>query len=150
MFKVRSRKSGSQRRLEAEGRALVGMVDAAMVMACADGVLAEEEYDVVAAVIDGFFDGNVTRNDIEEMMDLSLEAIERDGLEGRMEAVAENLDSQELRELALAAASAVMIADGEATEGGDEDEVFYQLADALEIPRRQADAIYTEVVSQYE
>lgn len=149
MFKVRTRKSARDRQVEAEGRALVGMVDAAMVMACADGELADEEHEVVAQVIDGFFNGDVTPAQIEEMMSLSLDAIERDGLEGRIEAVAQNLESAELRELGLAAAATVMLCDSELVEG-EEDEVYYQLADALEIPRRRAEAIIDEVAAQFE
>lgn len=149
MFKVRARKSAAERRVEAEGRALVGMVDAAMIMACADGELADEEYEVVSGVIDGFFDGHVTRKEIEEMMAASLDAIEQDGLEGRMQTVAANLESAELRELALSAAAYVMLSDDEVVEG-EEDEVYYQLADALEVPRRRAEAIIDEVAAQFE
>lgn len=149
MFKVRTRKSAREQRVEAEGRALEGLIDAAMIMACADGELADEEYDVVSGVIDGFFDGNVTRRQIEEIMAASLEAIEAEGLEARMEVVAENLDSAELRELALSAAAYVMLSDDEVVEG-EEDEVYYQLADALEIPRRRAEAIIDEIAAQFE
>lgn len=149
MFRVRTRRSSTERQVEAQGRALVGMVDAAMIMACADGELADEEFEVVGQVIDGFFDGNVTRDEVVEMMELSLEAIEREGLDGRMEAVAQNLESAELRELGLAAAATVMLSDAEIVEG-EEDEVYFQLADALEIPRRRAEAIADEVAAQFE
>lgn len=149
MYKVRRRKTAAERRVQAEAETLVGMVDAAMILACADGVLADEEFDVVAQVIDGFFGGDVTRKQIEEMMTLSLDAIDREGLDGRIAAVAHNLPGAELREIGLAAAATVVIADGELVEG-EEDAVFFQLADALEIPRARAEAILDEVTAQYE
>lgn len=131
-----------------QGKALVGMVDAAMIMACADGELTQDEVGVVASVIDGFFDGHVNRREIEEMIGLSLEAIERDGLDGRMDAVAENLPSDELRALALGAAAAVALAD-ETGDEAEEDETYYDLADALDISREDADAIWNDIASQY-
>ncbi len=79
MFKVRRRRRDAERTLSAEGRCLAGLVDACMVMACADGELADEEFEVIAQVIDGFFDGHVTRADIETLMQDSLDAIEREG-----------------------------------------------------------------------
>lgn len=144
MFKVRRRRRDAERRLNAEGRALAGLIDAGMVMACADGELADEEFEVIAQVIDGFFDGHVTRADIEALMQDSLDAIEREGIPARLAAAAENLESVELRELGLAAAATVMLSDGELA-GGEEDELYDQLAQALEIPPRRASEILTEV-----
>lgn len=144
MFKVRRRRRDAERRLSAEGRALAGLVDACMVMACADGELADEEFDVIAQVIDGFFDGHVTRADIETLMQDSLDAIEREGIPARLAAAAAHLESVELRELGLAAAATVMLSDGELVEG-EEDELYDQLAQALEVPRRRASEILTEV-----
>lgn len=148
MFRVRQRKTRSERRIEAQGKALVGMVDAAMIIACADGELTDEELTVVGQVIDGFFDGNVTRNEINEMMNLSVEAIERDGIEGRMEAVAENLPTMELRSLALAAAAAVALSNEEGDED-EEDATYYALAEALDVDEDDAEKIFEEVEAQY-
>lgn len=148
-MRIRNRKSRQQRRIEAEGKALVGMVDSAMIIACADGELTQDEVDVVGSVIDGFFDGNVSRRQINEMINLSLEAIERDGLEGRMDAVAENLETDELRSLGLAAAAAVALADQDGDED-EEDETYYDLAATLGFSKDDADEIFDEVAAQYE
>ncbi len=148
MLRVRQRKTRREQRIEAQGKALVGMVDAAMIIACADGELTDDEVGVVASVIDGFFDGNVNRREIEEMLGLSLEAIERDGIDARMDAVAANLPSDELRALALGAAAAVAMADDTGDEG-EEGETYYDLADALDISRDDADAIWDDIASQY-
>jgi len=150
-MRIRERKSRRERRLEAEaevrGKALVGMVDSAMIMACADGELTDDEIGVVAGVIDGFFDGQITRREIEELINLSLEAMERDGIEGRLDTLAENLPNEELRGYALAAA-AVALSDVEGDEE-EEDETYYDIADALDISKRDADAIWDDVVSEY-
>lgn len=150
-MRIRERKSRRERRLEAEaevrGKALVGMVDSAMIMACADGELTDDEIGVVAGVIDGFFDGQITRREIEELINLSLEAMERDGIEGRLDTLAENLPNEELCGYALAAA-AVALSDVEGDEE-EEDETYYDIADALDISKRDADAIWDDVVSEY-
>ncbi len=151
-MRIRERKTRRERRLDAEaearGKALVGMVDSAMIMACADGELTNDEIGVVAGVIDGFFDGQLNRREIEELINLSLEAIERDGIEGRLDTLAENLPNEELRGYALAAAAAVALSDVEGDEE-EEDETYYDIADALDISKRDADAIWDDVVSEY-
>lgn len=149
MFKVRRRRAASSRMRSAEGRALAGLVDASMVMACADGELADEEFEVIAQVIDGFFDGHVTRAEIESLMQDSLDAIEREGLAARLHATASNLESVELRELGLAAAATVMLSDGALVQG-EEDEVYDQLAVALEIPPGRASEILAEIDDELE
>jgi tellurite resistance protein len=148
-FTARRRKAAERRQLELEGQTLAGLVEAGLLMAAADGELADEEWDTVAAVIDGFFDGNATRRQIEEIMDDCWEAFERDGFDARIEAMAENLQSQELREIGLQVAAAVMLSDGEYVEG-EEDEVYFDMADEMDIPRRRAEAILDEVAEQYE
>jgi tellurite resistance protein len=148
-MRVRQRKSRQQKQVEAQGAALVGMVDAAMIIACADGELSQDEVNVVGEVIDGFFDGNVSRNEINEMLNLSLNTLEEQGLEARMQAVAANLQSDELRQLGLMAAAAVALADQEGDED-EEDDVYYDLASALGFSEDEADEIWDEVASQYE
>jgi tellurite resistance protein len=148
-MRLRQRKSRQQRQIEAQGAALVGMVDAAMIIACADGELTQDEVNTVGDVIDGFFDGNVTRKDINEMLNLSLSTLEQQGLEARMHAVAENLPSDELRALALQAAAAVALADQEGDED-EEDEVYYDLAGVLGFSRDDADEIWDQVVEMYQ
>lgn len=148
-MRVRQRKSRQEKQVEAQGAALVGMVDAAMIIACADGELSQDEVNVVGEVIDGFFDGNVSRNEINEMLNLSLNTLEEQGLEARMQAVAANLQSDELRQLGLMAAAAVALADQEGDED-EEDDVYYDLASALGFSEDEADEIWDQVASQYE
>jgi len=148
-MRVRQRKSRQERQIEAQGAALVGMVDAAMIIACADGELTQDEVNTVAEVIDGFFDGNVTRKEINEMLNLSLSAVEQEGLEARMHAVAANLPSDELRALALQAAAAVALADQEGDEG-EEDATYYELASVLGFSEDDADELWDQVAAQYE
>jgi hypothetical protein len=147
-MRLRERKSRRERNLELQGQTLVGIVDAAMVMACADGELTADEVNVVGQVIDGFFDGQASRNDVEAMISASLGAIEAEGIDARMNAIAENLQTEELRALALAAAAAVALADEEGDED-EEDETYLDLADALDISEDDAKQIMDDVAAQY-
>lgn len=149
MFKVRRRKRAAVSGRDLEATTLRGLVDASMVMACADGELADEEFEVIAQIVDGFFDGHVTRADIETLMQDSLDGIEREGLEARARAASEGLGSVELRELGLIAAATVMLADG-ALVAGEEDDVYDMLAEALEVPRRRAAELLREVDAELE
>lgn len=149
MYRVRSRKGGMTRRqIDLQAQALAGLVEAGLLMACADGHLADEEVDVVANVIDGFFDGQVTVAQIRSIMNSCLQALERDGFEARLDALAVNLQSRELCELALAAAAAVMLSDGEYVEG-QEDEIYYDMAASMDVPEDRAASILDEVASMY-
>ncbi len=148
MIRVRQRKSRRERQLEAQGKALVGMVDAALIMAAADGELTRDEVTVVAQVIDGFFDGQIKVREVEEILMMSIEAIDAQGIEARIDALADNLPTPELRGLALAAAAAVALSDDTGDDEA-EDETYYDIADALGISQPEADSIWADVEAQY-
>lgn len=150
MFSKRSRKRDNEQPLELEERALAGMVDAGILMAAADGNIHPDEIVVVSDVIDGFFEGNVSTDVIRSMVDRSIESLQRDGFEKRLAALAGDLPNDELRELALMVAGTVMLADGEFHEGGDEDETYDDIAEALRIDPERADELLDEVAGQHE
>ena len=149
MLVKRTRKAAMQRQVELAGENLAGLVEAGLLMACADGELTDEEVDTVASVIDGFCDGRVTSRQIRDLMRTALASIEAAGYDGTLEAMAQHLSLPEARELALGCAAAVMVSDGEYAEGS-EDEAYYDMADTLEIDRDRADEILDEVVGLYE
>ena len=145
MLRKRSLKD-ERRRAQLEAQTLVGLIDAGMLMACADGEITDEELDVVASVIDGFCDGNVTNRQVRELIDLSYEALERDGYDERLEALGENVQDPTIREFALQVAAYVMLCDDDvAGESDDEDDTFMDIADELDISRRRAKEIFGEV-----
>jgi ABC-type branched-subunit amino acid transport system ATPase component len=148
MLRKRSLKA-ERRRQQLEAQTLVGLIDAGMLMACADGEITTEELDVVASVIDGFCGGDVTNRQIRELIDLSYEALERDGYDARLEALGENIQDGEIREMALAVAATVMLCDDEAVgESDDEDDTLMDIADELDITRRRAKEIFNDVADQ--
>lgn len=150
MLKKRSLKA-ERRRAQLAGQALVGLIDAGMLMACADGQITSEELDVVASVIDGFCDGDVTNRQIRELIDLSYSALERDGYESRLDALSDNLPNEELREIALSVAAAVMLSDDEEVgDSDDEDDTYADIAEALDVSRRRARELFNEVADAYE
>lgn len=136
-------KSVRRREVELAGRALAGLVDAGIVAACSDGELTNDELDVVADVIQGFAQGEASMRDIRELMQASLDALGEQGYDARVDALAENLFNDELRALGLSVVSAVLLSDGDYND--DEDETFYDIADALDIDHDDADAIFNEV-----
>lgn len=136
-------KAARQREIELQGQALAGLVDAGILAACADGVIEDSELDVVADVIQGFAQGQATMRDIRELMQASLDSLDEQGYEGKLEALQSNLFNDELREIGLSVVSAVLMSDSDYNE--DEDEVFYDIADALEIDHDTADAIWDGV-----
>lgn len=143
MLRRRSMKSVRRREVELAGRALAGLVDAGIVAACSDGELTNDELDVVADVIQGFAQGEASMRDIRELMQASLDALGEQGYDARVDALAENLFNDELRALGLSVVSAVLLSDGDYND--DEDETFYDIADALDIDHDDADAIFNEV-----
>ena len=150
MLKMRGLKA-ERRRAQLAGQALVGLIDAGMLMACADGEITGEELDVVASVIDSFCDGDVTSRQIRELIDLSYAALERDGYESRLDALADNLPNEELRQLALGVAAAVMLSDDDAVgESDDEDDTYADIAEALDISRKRTREIFNDIADAYE
>jgi tellurite resistance protein len=148
MLKKRTPKNSIKRQIEIAGQALAGLVEAGMLMACADGEIADEELDVVASVIDSFCDGKVTLREIRELMNTCLASLERDGFDDRVQAMASNLLTPELRELGLTCAAAVLCSDGEYVVGA-EDEAYFDMADAMDVSKRRAESILSEVAAAY-
>lgn len=149
MFKSRARKRRMEQQIQLEAQTLQGLVDAGILMAAADGELHEDEYDAVASVIEGFLDGQVTRRQIRDIIHESVSHLESNGWDAHLDALEQNLKSDELREIALGVAAAVMMADGEYAEG-EEDEAYFDIADALDIDHDRAEEIFDDVESSYE
>jgi hypothetical protein len=145
MLRKRNIRATRRRELQAEleGMALAGLVDAGVIAACADGEIAAEELDVVSDVIQGFAQGQASSREIRELMVASAEAITEQGYEARLEALAENLFTDELKSLGLQVAAAVLLSDSDYNE--DEDEVYDDIASALDIDEDTAVEIFNFV-----
>ncbi len=148
MFRRRERKRAMERQIELTAMTLQGFVDAGILMAAADGEITTEEYDQVADVISGFLDGKVSNRDIRAIINESIEMLEEQGYDARLEALNANLVTEELREVAFQVACAVLVADGEYGED-DEGEAYDDIADALEIDQDRAQELFDEVGAIY-
>lgn len=148
MFRRRERKRAMERQIELTAMTLQGFVDAGILMAAADGQITAEEYDQVADVISGFLDGRVSNRDIRAIINESVEMLEDQGVDARLDALNANLVTEELRELAFQVACAVLVADGEYGED-DEGEAYDDIADALEIDQDRAQELFDEVGAIY-
>jgi len=146
MLRKRNSRAAERRAVEVElqGRALAGLVDAGVIAACADGQVTAEELDVVGDVIEGFSQGQATRQDIRELIAASADAIVAQGYEARLDALAENLFNDELKHLGLSIAAAVLLSDSEYND--EEDEVYEDIASALDVDEEQSTALFNAVV----
>ena len=148
MFKRRERKRALERQIELTAMTLQGFVDAGVLMAAADGEITVEEYDQIADVIAGFLDNRVTNRQIREIINESVEMLEDQGADARLDALSVNLVTEDLREVAFQVACAVLVADGECGEN-DEGEAYDEIADALEIDEDRAQELFDEVGAVY-
>ena len=148
MIKRRERKGGTEASLDLDAATLQGLVDAGVLMAASDGEVNEAEYDAVADVISGFLRDRITPAQIREIVEESIGMLEEQGYPGRLEALAENLRSPELREVALQVAAAVLVADG-AFDATNEREAFIEIAAALDIDDERSDELLQQVFETY-
>lgn len=119
------------------------MIETAFLMAAADGQLSESEYQQLCATIGYVTAGQVATDQIESMVAQLVEALQTDGWEGRITAVAQNLGDPTTRRNAYRLAAGVSFIDGEVQES--EARLFALLAEAFEIPADEASKILAEV-----
>ena len=122
---------------------LGGMIETAFLMAAADGELSEIEQEQLVATIDHIAGEKYDSDRIRTMLDQLLESLEADGWETRIAAVAQSLTDAEARRNAYRLAAGVSFVDGEVQES--EERLFGLLAQAFEIPPKEAEWILTEV-----
>lgn len=127
---------------EIQGKTLAGMVEAGYLMAAADGTIEEAERATVAGVITGFTKGHASAEEIEELLDACATALETDGYEARLAAVAHNLVSKELRHFGLLTAALVLVSDGEVED--DELELYTDMGAELGFSEEEGVAIMDE------
>ena len=125
------------------GLALGGMIETAFLMAAADGELSSIEQEQLVATVEHIAGEKYDADRIRGMLDQLLESLEADGWETRIKAVAGSLADPEARRNAYRLAAGVSFVDGEVQES--EERLFGLLAQAFEIPEKEAEWILTEV-----
>lgn len=120
-----------------------GMIETAFLMAAADGELSEIEHEQLVATIEQVAGEAYDVARIRATLDQLLESLEADGWETRIAAVAQSLTDPDARRNAYRLAAGVSFVDGEVQES--EERLFGLLAQAFEIPPKEAEWILTEV-----
>lgn len=117
--------------------------EAAFLVAAADGELSDDEVGELSELLAHMTDGQVGEADLAELIDTYAEALQTDGFEGRVGAVAETLTDADMRRAAFVTASGLAYVDGEIHEA--EEQVFTALADAFEIPEAEANELLDKI-----
>jgi uncharacterized tellurite resistance protein B-like protein len=122
------------------------LLEAAFLVAAADGELSAVEGEQLAAAMIDLTEGQIPDEEIEALIDAFLEALHEEGFEARIKSVAQSLDSPELRRAAFALAAGIACVDGKIL--AEEVEIFEALAKAFEIPTGEIDSILKQVADQ--
>ncbi len=128
-------------------RLLQAVVDAGMMIAMADGELADEESEALAAAIAELSDEDVSEESIAQAMEASATEL-ASGWEARVQKLARTVTDEDDRESVLTAVATIMLADGEA-EDGDECELYAVLAEAFDYDQDEADELFSKVAEEY-
>jgi uncharacterized tellurite resistance protein B-like protein len=122
---------------------LGAMIETAFLMAAADGDLSALETDQLVATIGYVAKDRYDGAQIRTMLEQLLGALQTDGWDNRIAAVAKSLQDGTARRNAYRLAAGVAFVDGQVQEG--EARLFALLAQAFEIPEKEASWILTEV-----
>jgi len=127
-------------------RLLQSVVDAGMMIALADGEIEDDELEALAGVIAELSD-EVDEAQLQAAMQASADEL-ASGWEQRIEKLQNSVRDEDDRQTVLNATATVMLADGELEEG-DEQELFYLLAEAFGVDSDSAEAILESVSEGY-
>jgi tellurite resistance protein len=126
-----------------EDRETAALVEAAFLMAAADGRFGNAEQDEFAEALQFLSAGKLTLEQIDGILDELIDALRTDGWDARIASVASQLASPESRRNAYRMAAGISFSDG--TIQDEEQRLFGLLADAFEIPTDEASTILREV-----
>jgi hypothetical protein len=119
------------------------MIETAFLMAAADGEFGEDEQGEVNEALLLLTGGQLTMEQIDQVIDQLLEALRRDGWEQRIAAVAESLPDPTMRRSAYRLAAGISFVDGQIQE--EEAKLFGLLGEAFGIGTDEASLMLVEV-----
>jgi tellurite resistance protein len=127
---------------------IAGICEAAFLAAAADGELSDAEYDVLVHTIIEFCDGDVTEQQIEEILEKCDNALAEDGFENRMNQISSQLSTNDARAAALMVTAAVVLCDGE-YDPDSEGSFYDDLAELLEVPEEVSAEIWNATLESF-
>lgn len=139
--------AGSVRR-EVFVNALAGITEAAYLAAAADGVVTDQEYEMIAGIIVDRCDGNVTVRGVRDILAACAQAFEEEGFDARMDQIAGTLPDAEAQVAALYAASDVIMGDDE-YDAESEGAFYDDLAEKLGFSEELAAEIWNNQLENY-
>ncbi len=139
---MRDRRAARAAELEHSLAQFSGTIETMFLAAAADGRVSRGEVDHMADIVCDITDGDLSRDDVVEMIQNFAEAVERDGYEGRLDTLAAALDD-DTRRSAFTLAVAIAMGDGRIDDG--EEALFHDLAETYDIPDHEAEAIVEDV-----
>ena len=119
------------------------VIEVAFLMAAADGVISDAEFDQLTATIEHVTARNISPAGVRLIIKHMTDTLTLDGWEGRLVAAAQNVWNPLARRNAYRFAAGVSFIDGSVQE--EEARLFALLAEAFEIPLDEASALLMEV-----
>lgn len=151
MIRRRQRKAGGPAGATGEliAQNLASLTAAGFLMSASHGELLEEDLPAVAAVVAGALGEQADEEQVMDIIEACDNALDNDGWEACVEAMASHLEAPEARRLALFVAAAALLADEELAAGETSDG-FFQLAAALGCSGDEATRALEEARSSFE
>jgi hypothetical protein len=149
MLQRKARREGSSRPVD-EGALLDGLpwvAEASFLVAAASEEIFEEDLLALASVLASVFDGRVPEERLMDFFEAAANALENDGWEDRLDALAVNLPP-EARSLALLAAAVALILDIDHTPGHLPDS-YFRVAEAVGASEAEARAAVPEALALF-
>ncbi len=125
------------------GKSDGGLIEAAFLMAAADGELSQSEYEQLVATIEYLTSKRFAGDQLRTLIAQLTESLQNDGWQARIDAVAKALPDTVARRNAYRLAAGVSFIDGEVQP--DEERLFGLLAEAFGIATEEASQILVEV-----
>ena len=146
--KTKKKKSVSSAQRQAAINHIAGVTEAAYLAAAADGEVSRDEYKAVAGIIIDLFDGQIEVDEIVDLINTCEQALEEEGFDARMDAIASKLPSSESQVAALYAVSGIILGDDE-YDADSEGQFYDDLVEKLGFTEEVAIEIWNDQVDAY-
>jgi len=127
---------------------IAGICESAFLAAAADGELSDAEMEVLVHTIVEFCNGDVTAEEVGEILEKCDNALAEDGFEARMGGIAGKLSTDEARGAALMVVAAVILCD-DSYDPESEGAFYDDLAVQIGVAEEDAAEIWNSTLEQF-